>query len=477
MKKILVASANPWAFALAAERHIIRSHSADRVDLLNMFTLCSRFSPIWRRRDRQIELVNRKIQRFVRPIINGREITGQIDMSGLKVPVPVATPGQVRSYRIGDAAIGLGVLSTVSSVTTIREPEQLSDYGPAFLESWETAHRSWWIGEAVREMGYDQVYIFNGRVDFARPFSDVIQKTARVTTYEQGGTGQHYIMADGQILEPQVFARVVQDHTFDLAAGEEFYLERIHRKPGNEASFFTEGMKTDHIPEGLERGSYVAFYPSSSDELAFIRDDPFYGEFATQFEVAHELARICKDTRRKLVIRLHPHLQHKNQIWRREWDFNSLDALDVFVIPPEDPCDSYALSRGARCVVTCGSTVSFESTFMGVPNAVVGEAVGNLIGASARVMTRAELRTFVDTASLPERAKEQALIYGSFNKVSGTLLEELDTGRHPNFARIDGKIVDPVRAAVQLVRELSRRRQDHSSAGFADGKVIVLARK
>lgn len=477
MKKILIASANPWAFALAAERHIIRSHAGDHVDMLNMFTLCSRYSPLWRPIDRVIERANRKIQRFVRPLINGREITGDIDMSGLTIPPPVETPADIRGYRIGNAALGLGILSTVSSHTTIREPHTLEEYGSAFPQSWAAAHRSWYIGEAVKKMGYDQVYIFNGRLCYARPFCDLLEGTSRVTTFEQGGTGRHYIKADGQIIAPDVFTRVVLDHPFDRSAGEAFYLERLNRAPGNEASFFTNGMEQGYVPPELKKGEYVAFYPSSSDEMAFIRDDPFYGEFPSQYEVAHALARICRNRGNQLVIRLHPHLLHKNPAWQREWDFDLLARLGTKVIAPGDPCDTYALSRAARCVVTCGSTVGFESSFMGIPNAVVGETVGSLIGASTMVMSENDLRAFVEAPSLPESAKERTLIYGSFNKVSGTLLEELDIGRHPNLARINGRVVDPIRAAAQRLRETARQRQDHSSVGFAGGKVIVLARK
>jgi hypothetical protein len=473
MKKILIASAMPWAFALAAERHIIRSHADDEVDMLDMFSICSSLSPHWRPVDRKIERLNRKIQRFVKPQISGRDITRDIDMRGLTVPPPVRSPAEIRGYRVGDARIGLGVLSSVSSITTIREPQTIAEYGAVYPEAWESAHRSAYVGEQVKNMGYDQIYIFNGRQCYGRPFCDVVQRSARITTYEQGGTGRRMIMADGAILEPHVFTRIVQEHPFDPAEGEAFYLERIGRKPGNEASFFTARMKTGHVPQQLAKGDYVAFFPSSSDEMAFIRDDPFYGEYPTQYDVAHALAGLCSESGKKLVVRLHPHLQHKNPVWRREWDFDSLATLGVLIIPPSDPCDTYALVRSSHCVVTCGSTVGFESSFMGVPNAIVGEAVGGLMGASVPVMTEQELRAFVAAPALPERALEQTMIYGSFNKVSGTLLEELDIGRHPNLARIDGRFVDPVRAAYQRLREIGRPPQDHSSAGFMGGKVVL----
>ena len=76
--KVLIASANPWSFALAVERQMAREHASDTVDLLDLWSICSCYSPHWSRRDRLIERLNRKIARFMRPVINGREITADV---------------------------------------------------------------------------------------------------------------------------------------------------------------------------------------------------------------------------------------------------------------------------------------------------------------------------------------------------------------------------------------------------------------
>ena len=49
---VLIASANPWSFALAVERQMAREHSADTVDVLDLWSVCGRFSPHWSRRSR-----------------------------------------------------------------------------------------------------------------------------------------------------------------------------------------------------------------------------------------------------------------------------------------------------------------------------------------------------------------------------------------------------------------------------------------
>ena len=56
-------------------------------------------------------------------------------------------------------------------------------------------------------------------------------------------------------------------------------------------------------------------------------------------------------------------------------------------------------------------------------------------------------------------------------------LGELDLGHHPHFARIDGRLVEPIRAVYQTIREWRGRRQTYESAGFIAGKVIMVQRR
>ena len=86
--RILIASGNPWAFCMAVERDIVRRHPDAQVDLLNLFELCCRSSPHWRPRARVIETLNRNIQRFVKPAVNGRDITSKIRIRSKVPPLP-----------------------------------------------------------------------------------------------------------------------------------------------------------------------------------------------------------------------------------------------------------------------------------------------------------------------------------------------------------------------------------------------------
>ena len=65
------------------------------------------------------------------------------------------------------------------------------------------------------------------------------------------------------------------------------------------------------------------------------------------------------------------------------------------MLQPEDSCDSYADLNASRAVITTGSTIGFEASFVDVPNAVVGTFLAGCLGASAIINTSRELQDFV----------------------------------------------------------------------------------
>src|SRR5947209_17793114 len=137
----------------------------------------------------------------------------------------------------------------------------------------------------------------------------------------------------------------------------------------------------------MQQGRAVAFFTSASDEMFAVTDDALYGSFATQNDVALALAEICKAQGLQLVVRLHPHLRFKHPAWKREWDFAELEQRGAAVLAPEDPADSYEILRASHSVVTTGSTIGLEASYLGIPNASVGTWIAGCLGASTVVNT------------------------------------------------------------------------------------------
>ncbi|HEX8578753.1 MAG TPA: hypothetical protein VF655_04070 [Allosphingosinicella sp.] len=454
------------------ERELIRRNPDAQIDLVDLFALSARHSPHWRRRDVLLEQANRKIGRFVRPMINGRDVTGDIKLRPKDIPPVLNDLGRLRGYKVGGAAVGLAVLSSITSATTVQEPGTHAQYGAVLPMAWRSAYYSLQAAEVLRDRGYDEIYTFNGRHCYSRPFCDLMGAGARVWRYEQGATGASFVMADSSIHEPDTVARLIRSHPYERAAGEEFYLARLRRAPGDAVNFYVSQQVQGLLPDGAVPGEFVAFFTSSSDEFIAISDTPGFGSFRSQFDAAISIARAAEGAGKRFVLRLHPHLQYKHASWRREWDFAQLTELGAIVIHPGDQADSYAIASAAHCVFTCGSTVGFECTFRGIPNADVGEWVGAKLGAMPHVMNEVEVAAFIAAPALPDDALEGALLYGSYIRRAGTALPELDIGRHPHYARIDGKVVDPLRYGFQRTRDVLTRDRA-GAAGVLNGKVMI----
>lgn len=474
--KVLIASANPWSFALAVERQMAREHRADETDLLDLWSLSARHSPHWSPRDRLIERTNRKIVRFIRPAISGREITSSVKPNRAYVPPAPTDVTDLRNYRVADVAVGLAVLSSVFELTTIQNARVPADYGSAFDAAWRSAHLSLQVGQSVERLGYDRVYIFGGRHCYSRPFIEGVSRTSEVLRYEQGGTGTSYIMSSASLYDPVNLARIIAALPVNEQLGADFFEERLSRSRNWDAGFFTGRQDRGHIPEVLGGRPLVTFFNSSVDEFYAIRDDTAFGKFATQGEAALEMARICRDHGKAFAVRFHPHLKFKHRSWREEWNVAALLELGAVLIEPDDPTDTYALARGSEAVVSCGSTISFECSYLGIPNASLGDSYSSELGVAPAVKDAKQLRAFITAPTLLPHAGHNALRLGSFFKKGATPVPGLDVGRHPNFARIDGRIVDPLRYAAQLAREWSAQLMGRSAedrSGMIGGRVTL----
>ncbi|MGZ8336270.1 MAG: hypothetical protein ACXWU1_06375 [Allosphingosinicella sp.] len=457
MKKVLIVSANRWSFCIGTERHFALSQGPDvQVDAIDLYQLVTRHSPYYRRLHQRVgEAINRKYERFILPILSGQDITPRVSLDLGAVPPLPETFDELRNYRLRGAQIGLGVISSIISLTTIQRAERVEELGPEVIHSWRAAHLSLQAGEAIRDMGYDEVYIFNGRHCYNRPFCDALEGAARVIKYEAGGSEDTttYVASEFSVHVPSDFAGIIRSHDVDVCEGETYYLNRVNKAAGNEVNYFTGLQVKGQLPEEA-KGPYVAFFTSSTDERVASLGEHDLGAFHDQCQVAQTLAGICARQGTRLIVRLHPHLRDKHPSWQHEWDFEALRSAGAVVLEPTDHCDSYALARSAHCVITAGSTISFECSFMGVPNAVVGDCLPGHMDSSVVCNDEAALEAFIAAPALLPEARENAIAFGSYMRVGGIALPDYELGGHVSQARLSGRILDPVRFAVHRFRRL-----------------------
>jgi hypothetical protein len=453
----LIVSTNPWPLFIGVERLLAQgTKDIQTVDGLNALGLIIKLSkyPGWRWRGRIVERVTRKYERFVRPALTGQDITAKLTLS-IRPPTMPARIDELRCYRHPEtgARLGLAALSSALSITRISFADLTEEVGEPLVDAWRVAHYAHELACKIRGSQYDEIFVFNGRHCYVRPFCEVLSGESKIIRYESGALPGSYIVSDKSLHDPDAIAASIKAHLVNRQAGAEFFRQRSERRPGNDAHKFTSGQQAGFIPEFMSksRGDTIVLFTSSTDEYLSITEELRYGPFFTQGDIAEELAKISRELGKRFVVRLHPNLRGAHKSWWREWNFDTLERFGAFIVRPEDPTDSYALMRNSAGIVTCGSTIGIEAAYAGIPSISVGRFLGSALGATLEATSIDDLRSFIGQPTHFSNQVEAAILYGSYYMTSGNIIPGFSPGASAEYARIEGKLVDPVCAFYKAI--------------------------
>ena len=461
--RALILSTNAWPFPIAVENELARHLSTHcQVDGLCLYKLLNTGIAMgWR--DVLYERLNRKYERFVAPHLSGKDLTSAFRRPKATAPRIPDNLNELRSYQLNGCKLGLAALSTAASLSRMSSLTSTKVYGCYLQAAWTLAHQSETIAQQVMALNYDSIYLFNGRHCLTRPFCDLFGLTARVWRYEYNEINEcnvpraAYLMSDENLHTAAGLVKLISNYPLRQEAGHRYFQERINRKPGSDAYFFTRNQSPGLLPDGLEAGGFVTMFSSSPDEFFALYDTYSFGEFPTQGAVAEAVARVCAGLGLRFVVRLHPHLQYKPDSWKEEWDFQKLRGLGATVVNPGDKYDSYALMKASKAIITCGSTIGVEAAYFGQPSMAIGEGYYNGLGAVRNGFTEAEITQFLKAPACLVDCQENAVRLGSFNYTGGIFLRYFLQPAGPETARIDGELVDPVRSMIVKIKNFLKR--------------------
>ena len=395
-------------------------------------------------RDLLYERTASKFRRFIRPHINGEDLTKTVDVSNVLVPPMPKTVNELRATEFQGAKVGLAALSLTATYTKIASRDLVADYGSDLEKNWIVAHLA---TSAARQLdyGHDEVYVFNGRTAVSRPFCDVLESKTRLIRFEIGGAPDTFLLFNGSVHDPDNVAKHILEHAPNFESGTAFFEKNRSRSSDAYSARFAGGQRPGHLPDAIAEKNVVSMFTSSEDEFFAINDKASYGSFETQYDAAIMIASACEKNGDPFVVRLHPHLAIKHEHWKKVWDFDKLRELGAHVIMPEDPVDSYALIDTSKAVITCGSTVGIEAAFSGRPSLMIGKYYATVVGICTSADTADDIKQFLKEPTVRPGARDKAILFASYALTSGTPIPSLKDGRSVLDARIDGKLVDPVR--------------------------------
>lgn len=120
-------------------------------------------------------------------------------------------------------------------------------------------------------------------------------------------------------------------------------------------------------------------------------------EFLVDFILAYKSCDNLKNL--ELNVRIHPNISsyHPNDLMRQANLFDSVSNCRLYL--PDDPCDSYELATKSDIIISYGSTISLETSYLGIPSFVASPTPYELCGLVPRIYHIEQIR---DIFNFPE---------------------------------------------------------------------------
>ena len=244
-------------------------------------------------------------------------------------------------------------------------------------------HRA--IKRFIIKNNIDKLILFNGRWDYYRAaLSAARSQNLEIQVIENYRTGGYYqVFGNAFPHDSKIHNELINTHWNsepDLALKQKLAHEFFLKKRKGVALIdksFTSDQTQGHIPSYIDTTKkLIVIYNSSDIEFEAVGKEyynPFFKDQASSILYVAELVSLKKDF--QLVIRFHPNLKGlKRDYLEPIYDLKGKYS-NVFVIPPEDQTDSYALMDQAYKVVTRVSTMGIEASYWGKPVILLGKSI------------------------------------------------------------------------------------------------------
>lgn len=272
----------------------------------------------------------------------------------------------------------------------------------------------------------NQFLIFNGRISFYRSFFSVAKENEkRALVYEVPMIGREsFIVMENylKIDRPKwshnlkIFLDKYKENSTDAnlnssgLSSQDWFDRRINYRSDNQNSgqynnkSYLPSEVQNKIPKTLHEateGKIVVFFVSSDFELLGIPEVEDHFE-VSQKKVVEWLVEKTQIGEFSLIIRMHPNL--KNGSRKDINEYMRHDGGAVSVISPSEPIDSYALARSADVVISYGSTIGLEASYMNCYSVVCGTSYYQAFNIAPHVQSLCELDHHIKSNQIVEKA-------------------------------------------------------------------------
>jgi len=430
--KILIVSFNyePWPLAAAIEiitNEIKSGSEVTWIDLNNSFDkiLLFPFSDIVK----NFKIKNRIKKKFLNDKIRYLNQTSLTTDNHPKVQSKSQPYILNRAKEIAFAEL-ISILRDSSPCIT-HNKKILSNYEQVYIDTFNT------LRTEVSTNLYSKVYIYNGRnVQERATWDACIEAGITINFFESFNENwtDRYFIFEQPTHSPQYRSEVMLEYS---AIEKEKNLSNYHdvgkkwftdRQIGMSQKFTK--LQNNFQVKNFQK-PYIVFFHSSQDELDMIGLVSDY--WKSQINSLHLLIEILeKNSKFKLLLRIHPHLLYKSKKEILYWDQIGKELKQKFswfdYLPANSDVNSYELIRNAEAVISCASTIGVEAAYLQKKSILLGKAFHEYMGVTQNPKNVQELRAILFSESDDDeimRAFNASLAYGYFSEKGGKFFKNV----------------------------------------------------
>jgi hypothetical protein len=338
--------------------------------------------------------------------------------------VGIATAEELRLYRQGGAALGLGALSSLIFHLGDAEPDVTAHRG-LVDHLLRVGHECFTLTQRlIDDHAPGEVLVFNGRFACTKGIVEAARMAGvKVLYHEAGGKRDRYCCSEDPVHSASR-ARTALRKAWEQGGADREAVAAKYFAPGRggetgllEARFANPQQRGRTFPVTGRRR--IVFYASSIDEYAAVEEGFDEGLFLSQRDaVEWMVAWVRAKPDHELILRIHPRMRNLTPRERHWW--MSLAGENVTTLSAEDSADSYALAASADRVVCYHSSLGPEATWLGTVSILVGDASYRGLDCVYEPTSTDDLdRMLRDTSLLPKPARN-CLPFGYRQMVQGT---------------------------------------------------------
>lgn len=340
----------------------------------------------------------------------------------------------LKRLKINQSDIGLAAFSELVSFTRDSNPKfnpKNVKLSKKLLKNGLIVHFS--IYNHIIKEKPDIFILFNGRISEYRPALRVAQSLGVNTkVFEISPNKTKYILMENTYPHDIMNRRESIIKTFERSKNtdaqkqiiaDRWFRERIEDQSGI-INPFTLKQRRGYGLEEIKKysGLKVAIFISSEDEFVAIAEhkNPYYDD---QNSAIDKILRDLRDERILFIIRAHPNL--KNEYNTQMINLNKVVKKypNILYLSPKSEVSSYELIEACDLIITFGSTIGIETTYLGKPSILMGislyRGLGGTIEPNSHDALVELLRKSVKLGHLPQEyeipkdlMKRACMIYG-----------------------------------------------------------------